>query len=93
MEIKKHVELLGFEAVDMVTGFKGVITSVSFDLYGCIQAILTQKLSSKQKTDVQWYDITRLKIASKKPVMPLPNYNHVYISQGEKGPNLKPIKR
>jgi len=36
----KHLEMLGKEGFDVVTGFDGVITSVSFDLYGCVQAVV-----------------------------------------------------
>lgn len=32
----KHIDLLGLKAEDKVTGFKGVITTLSFDLYGCV---------------------------------------------------------
>ncbi len=40
MEILKHLELLGLKCEDRVTGFKGVIISMTFDLYGCVQAIV-----------------------------------------------------
>ena len=39
--IEKHLDLLGRKVEDKVTGIKGVVTSVSFDLYGCIQAVIT----------------------------------------------------
>ena len=34
-----HLELLGQKVEDKVTGFRGVVTTISFDLYGCIQAV------------------------------------------------------
>ena len=36
-----ELKLLGLKVKDKVTGFTGIITSVSFDLYGCIQVIIT----------------------------------------------------
>lgn len=43
--VKKHISLLGLEAQDLVTGFKGIITSISFDLYGCVQAVINPGLN------------------------------------------------
>ncbi len=40
-QVQEHLCKLGLKAEDMVTGFKGVVSTVSFDLYGCIQAVLT----------------------------------------------------
>jgi len=38
MLIKKHLDLLGHKVKDKVSDFQGVVISMSFDLYGCIQA-------------------------------------------------------
>lgn len=67
--IKDHLNLLGLEAIDPVTGMKGVITSISFDLSGCIQAALTPP-ANKEGVYQQsiWIDIQRLKITGKKAV-------------------------
>ena len=92
MQIQKHMQILGFKVEDKVTGVKGVATSVCFDLYGCIQVIVTPEATSDgKKEDSSWYDIQRLKIISKKPVMELPNYDCGYIANGNKGPNDKPV--
>lgn len=40
INLKKHLDLLGMRVEDRVTGFRGVVSSVGFDLYGCIQAIV-----------------------------------------------------
>jgi hypothetical protein len=34
------LKLLGTKVRDVVTGFVGIVTSVSFDLYGCVQAVV-----------------------------------------------------
>ena len=39
--IKKHLGLLGMKVIDKVTGFEGVVSSICFDLYGCVQATVT----------------------------------------------------
>ena len=45
--IKEAINMLGRKAKDRVTGFEGVISSVSFDLYGCVCGIITPpKLNS-----------------------------------------------
>lgn len=92
MRIENHLKVLGFRAKDKVTGFKGVITSVSFDLYGCIQAVLNPGLDKDGKFgDQAWFDIARLQIENKIPVMPCPDFGNVGSPiDGKKGPAEKP---
>ena len=45
MEVSTHMKLLGHKVEDKVTGFKGVVSSLSFDLYGCVQAVVTPAAS------------------------------------------------
>ena len=40
INLHKHLDLLGMQVRDQVTGYSGVVTSVCFDLYGCIQAVV-----------------------------------------------------
>jgi hypothetical protein len=84
--MKKHLEFLGKRVKDKVTGIEGVVTSISFDLYGCIQGLVHPGLdeTGKQK-ELYWYDITRLEITSSVPVMPCPNFG-----LDDKGPAEKP---
>ena len=89
--IKKHIDLLGHKAADKVTGFTGVITSISFDLYGCIQVVLTppaDKKTGEYKTG-NWLDVARLNVYDEK-VMDIPEYSRGYIAKGKKGPAEKP---
>jgi len=89
--VKKHIELLGQKAKDKVTGFKGVIDSVCFDLYGCIQVLIAPEVKDdNKKGDSYWYDVNRVTILSKKPVMNVPNFDYGDISEGKKGPAHKP---
>ena len=75
MEVKKHFDKIGFKAVDKVTGFVGVISSISFDLYGCIQYALTPPVGENNKyPDGRWFDYTRLNVKGRKPVMEVPQF-------------------
>lgn len=93
MEVENHLELLGFKAQDKVTGFHGVVTSISFELYGCVQAVVTPEMDKDGETKAgMWFDVTRLKLKSKKPVMELPNFSSGYVAQGKKGCDVsKPL--
>ena len=91
MQIHEHMKKLGLKVKDKVTGFEGVVTSISFDLYGCIQAVVTPPAGEAGKQeDSRWYDMTRLAILSDAPVMELPNYEYGYVAEGRKGPAAKP---
>jgi len=50
-------------AIDKVTGFQGIITAVTYYLYGCAQYCLTPKVDNNGKTqDNHWFDEGRLEI-------------------------------
>ena len=94
MSIKKHLDLLGHEVKDKVSDFAGVVISMSFDLYGCIQADVRSK-SLKEDGSFkagQWLDVARLKVISKKPLMDTPNFEYGEIAEGKKGPANLPSK-
>ena len=86
--VEKAVDMLGYPAKDKVTGCEGVITSASYDLYGCVQLVLTQKVDKDGRRDNgQWYDIARLKITGKRVMEPvLPR------EQDTPGPAFKPLQ-
>lgn len=91
MKVYEHLELLGQKVEDRVTGFKGVVTSLSFDLYGCIQAIVHPGMGEDGKlAECNWFDVNRLKVLSKKPVMAVPDFIQGAIAEGKKGPAEKP---
>jgi hypothetical protein len=71
----EHFRLLGFAVRDVVTGFTGVVTSISFDLYGCVQAIVSPGCDEKGKLDEgRWFDTKRLVATSDEPVMAVPSF-------------------
>ncbi len=89
---KTHIELLGFKAVDKITGFKGVIDSISFDLYGCVQALLKPTINKEGAIPQSyWFDVSRLQVAyDDGRVVDLPDFDQGYIAEGKKGPAEKP---
>lgn len=88
--LENHIKLMGYKATDKVTGFTGVIDSVCFDLYGCIQASLTPPQDSgKEWVSSRWFDITRLEVSGDR-VMKLPAFDRGYVAEGNKGPADKP---
>ena len=86
MEAENHLKMLGLPVKDRVTGFSGVVTTVSFDLYGCVQLVVTPEAGKDGKLeDGRWFDVTRLEVTGEEPVMDLPNFSKGYIAEGKKG--------
>ena len=100
MPIRKYLAVLGFKVTDLVTGFHGVVTSVTFDLYGCVQGLVNPGVGQDGKTqDSVWFDIGRLKIESDEPVMTTPVFEFGDPEAGTveqsgylKGPAEKPMQ-
>ncbi len=91
VNIKHHLSFLGLKVKDRVTGYEGVVTSIGFDLYGCIQAIVNPGSDKDGKLqDSNWFDIGRLQILEETPVMDRPNFDYGDVAEGKKGPAEKP---
>ena len=76
---------------DKVTGFKGVVASISFDLYGCVQAIVNPGADKDGKLMEQgWFDVSRLAIIGEDPVMDRPNFEFGLQAEGKQGAAEKP---
>ena len=83
----KGLGLLGLKVEDKVTGFTGVVGSISFDLYGCIQDLVNPGMGTDGKLrDQCWFDISRLNVLDETPVMKVPNFN-----DEPHGPEDKPV--
>jgi hypothetical protein len=94
--IRQHLSILGHKVEDKVTGFKGVVSSVSFDLYGCVQVIVTPPVNKDATMgESKWFDIARLTVTSKEPVLPMPSFtgDAEQIATGKKGPAEKPSQK
>ncbi len=89
--ILSHLAILGKKVQDRVTKLDGVATSVSFDLYGCVQVVVNPGLDKDGKhRELAWFDIARLKVLSDKPVMGPPDYLVGAVAEGLKGSAEKP---
>lgn len=90
MNINKYLNMLGRRAKDRVTGFEGVVASIHFDLYGCIQATLSPPIDGDgKKRDAGYFDVCRLDVTSE-PVMERPNWEFGPVAEGKHGPAEKP---
>lgn len=90
INVLDHLDRLGLYATDRVTGFSGVVVSISFDLYGCVSGLLHPGVDEKgQMKDQQWFDIARLR-SSGLPLMTPPDFIAGDIAEGKKGPAEKP---
>lgn len=91
VNVKLHLNKLGLKVKDVVTGFEGITTSISFDLYGCIQALVNAGKDKDGKLQEQmWFDISRLEIIDKNPVMQLPDFEFGLQAEGRQGACEKP---
>lgn len=90
-DIEEIFTLLGLKVRDRVTGVEGIVVSISFDLYGCIQAILNRGFDENGKLKEQhWFDIARLEVVADKPVMERPDFTDLARKDGVPGPAEKP---
>jgi hypothetical protein len=72
-----YLKLLGLRCRDVVTGFEGVTESISYDLYGCVQAVVRPSIDKAKPADVpdgRWFDCKRLVVIDQKPVMDVPAF-------------------
>jgi hypothetical protein len=85
--MNEYMKILGYRVTDAVTGFKGIVTSIGFDLYGCVQCVVTPDAKDGKSGESGWFDHKRLTPTSKAPVMAVP----VFIApKSEAGPEAKP---
>jgi len=94
MLIKKHLNLLGHLVKDKVSDYEGVVISMSFDLYGCIQADV-RPMSLDEDGNFRhgsWLDVNRLEVLTERPLMDAPNFEWGDVAEGKKGPATLPAK-
>ena len=85
--INGPLSVLGKKVKDRVTGMEGIATSVSFDLYGCIQVLIHPGLKDDgTPRETRWFDSNRLTVTNDVPVMEPPSF----IAGADKGPEAKP---
>lgn len=92
--VPKSLEMLGLKAKDKVTGFEGTVSSVCFDLYGCVLVSLTPPRNLENKEgklpEGYWFDIKRIDTSER--VMQAPVFLEIAKGQ-ERGAAEKPTMR
>jgi hypothetical protein len=89
-DVKQALQFLGSSQRDVVTGLAGVVTSICFDINGCIQACLKPPLDKDGKIpDGYWIDLDRLQERGQR-VMPAFPYEVPLARRA--GPAEKPTK-
>lgn len=90
--MNEYMKLLGMKVKDRVTGFTGIVESVSFDLYGCVQVVLRPAVSKEGKPgEGHWFDAKRIEVLGKTPVMAPPAFAAMPAGR-EIGPAAKPVQ-
>ena len=74
MSAQNHIDLLGKTGRDKITGYEGVVISIHFDLFGCVQAMLKQPVKDGKLEDGQFFDVNRIEITKHERVMPVPAF-------------------
>ena len=70
-----YFDLLGRTVKDRVTGFEGTVILITFDLYGCIQAITQPRVDKDKKVpDGRCFDVNRLEPVDQTRTMPAPTF-------------------
>lgn len=87
----KYLSLLGLPVRDRVTGFVGIVTTISFDLYGCIQAIVSPGLHEGKLADAAWFDTKRLEVTGDR-VMDQPTFEVIPGGATKSLPPSNPIR-
>jgi len=88
LSVQGCLDLLGKRVQDRVTGQRGVVTTIAFDLFGCVQAVVHPGLSPEGKPlESAWYDVSRLVVIDGARVMDAPTFS---AETKDKGPSDKP---
>lgn len=87
--MQQYMDMMGMRVKDKVTGFTGVVQSVNFDLYGCVQFSVVPPVNEKgERVEGAWFDSNRVVVTDKERVMPVPTFA-VIPAQHDKGPSSK----
>jgi len=90
--IDETLKLLGTHMKDVVTGEKGMVDSVSFDAYGCVQVSIRPAIKRDGTHPVcHWFDVKRMRPTKKGRIMPAADFSGIEFGK-EQGPAEKPNK-
>ncbi len=72
---RTYLKMLGYQVRDRLTGLRGVVTSVSFDVNGCVQGFVTPPVDEKgEPRPGRWVDWKTLSIMDNRPVVEQPDF-------------------
>jgi len=72
--IEETIQYLGLRGRDKVTGFDGTVSSVCFDLYGCVQLALAPPVDKDGKLPTShWFDVHRIELSAVR-LMDVPDF-------------------
>ncbi len=57
---------MGQEVVDLISGFKGIVTGFAQYVTGCTQALVQPKMRGGSFIEGRWIDLDRLKVTKAK---------------------------
>jgi hypothetical protein len=87
--IEEYLQMLGMTMRDKVTGVKGMVDSICFDAYGCVQATIRRPVKEDGTfPETHWFDVKRLEVAGER-IMP---EQHVVKKGTEIGAADKPAR-
>jgi len=88
--MQEHLSLLCLEVVDRPSGYKGIVTSISFDMSGCVQAYVRAGIDKDGKlADGYWFDTKRLRVIGEKPVIDPPTFRAIPGGQALPAPDRR----
>lgn len=97
IDVVKTLDMQGRRGRDRITGLEGVVTAVSFDLFGCVQVTLNPGLTEDGKLpELVWFDVQRIELTRGVRVMEPPRYGFgagPAPSQFDNGPERKAAPR
>ena len=94
MNVQDHLRMLGLEVQDKVTQFQGIVTSVCFDLYGCLQYAVSPRIDKGGRIpEGRWIDAHRVHVLDDRPVMARPEFVEMHKEPVMlTGPAEKPVR-
>ena len=82
--------LLGTVQKDRVTRFEGMVASISFDAYGCVQAYITPPVGKDGRIpDGHWFDVKRLESRGKRLMPEQFSFGSINQPASQSGPAFK----
>lgn len=70
-------DVLGYQATDTISGFKGTITGIASYLTGCTQYLIEAKVGEDKDTKSCWFDDSRIDVSMVTIALPSESYGSV----------------